>query len=515
MNPFSITNESESDYRPISAENAIKIFTHETLTYHFVPENNLPSDYATNDIFNNLHLQSGKYETGKYHLILKIIIPENITGISSNDWDIFHEIELIECIGHENNPFNGVYVFMAWGRSPSDANKYYDNQHHEGFKIQIDKHFLETKVIPYISTDERFPHEKLIKTIGFEHLVKACNSCGKLRLETKNDTSKITASNQIPLELGTPPNLNGIEYDVGFSDVNQNNPNGTLYQYKTTISSDDYTFCSNKCIIDFAVLENSIILYLDPEHKYNFRAICPDTLAINKGLHLPEKYKYRGQPSGNIDQLYTKFPVEFCELGISEKRKGNFKKALSLYAKARQYDSTFPHIYYNSAKILIGLGKYDLAFRHLLTVAHLNMVYQTNNIEDFEYHKDEYAWDQNISKTLNKSYFHYFISICSATESLKYFAVDINISKLAGLCYIMQNKHILDYHSIDEIHVLNYIMGLLGNAPNGQNFTSTEYDRLFNLIGFLYLIGNLKLDINKSIVQEIYFEDNFELKEIQ
>ena len=62
---------------------------------------------------------------------------------------------------------------------------------------------------------------------------------------------------------------------------------------------------------------------------------------------------------------------EICSLGIDEKRAGNYKKALLYYEKAKEYNVFNSSIYWNSSKILIGLGEYDTAMKNLLAYMYL------------------------------------------------------------------------------------------------------------------------------------------------
>lgn len=170
MNLIELLLESLSKKKAISNQQAAKIFTHPTLRIHFVEENKIPQDYNPTSISSITDQMSGKYETGKFHMILRLTAPERLTGISQNDNDIFQEWELLKCIKSNKNPLDGIYEFKAWGRTPCIANDFSNNQHHEGKKLYIDREFMETKIISAMYLNDNIPDDKLINTIGFEYV---------------------------------------------------------------------------------------------------------------------------------------------------------------------------------------------------------------------------------------------------------------------------------------------------------------------------------------------------------
>jgi len=208
--------------------------------------------------------------------------------------------------------------------------------------------------------------------------------------------------------------------------------------------------------------------------------------------------------------------VELCELGIAEKRKSNFEQALNYYNKAKQVDPTFPHTYKNSAKVLIGLEQYELAFRHLLTVSHLNMIIPQYDIQQFESILNYYYSIDETHSYLNQDYFSFFEQIYSEQPILKYIAIDINITRLAGICYIMKHKEIIEHHGIDLSLIKNDQKILLGQIPTGQSIGGTEYEKLFNLIGFIYIALNINGgEFDLLTIPNIYFDENYKFKEIE
>ena len=130
----------------------------------------IPEGYSPNSPSFISAQRDGKFETGKFNLVLKLIAPESLTGISQDKQNILQEWELLECIKSVKNPLDGIYVFEAWGRTACVVNNFCDNQHHEGRKMYIDREFFETKIITLMYLDDRVPDEQLINTIGLEYV---------------------------------------------------------------------------------------------------------------------------------------------------------------------------------------------------------------------------------------------------------------------------------------------------------------------------------------------------------
>lgn len=168
---FLKNDKEESKMNALSNSQTSEIFMHPSLTFHFVEERDFPDDFAPDSPESHVQLMTGKYNTGKFHLILKLTVPENITGISRNNQDIFQEWELIRVIKSKTNSSDGVYEFKAWGRTPCVANDFTNNSHHEGKIMYIDREFFETKIIASMYMSDNFDDDTLKNTIGFE-LVK-------------------------------------------------------------------------------------------------------------------------------------------------------------------------------------------------------------------------------------------------------------------------------------------------------------------------------------------------------
>lgn len=210
--------------------------------------------------------------------------------------------------------------------------------------------------------------------------------------------------------------------------------------------------------------------------------------------------------------------IEFLNLGISEKRAGNFEKALEYYNEAKSLSRYNENVYYNIAKVLMGLGKFDEGFKNFLTYCHLNLINPKFNNEFAKSLKDlNFIQDSYITKTN-------FVSsdliipdnIFKEEEYEKKFwqiTGDLGLTEHSGCCYIAENENILEFNNISKEDIQDYQMGLLGKTC----YNSTHEKGLiplFSVIGYLYLTRNIVLyDIKdnslltKDKIVNQYFEN--------
>src|SRR5690606_320713 len=223
--------------------------------------------------------------------------------------------------------------------------------------------------------------------------------------------------------------------------------------------------------------------------------------------------------------------VLLCNKGITEKRKGNYSEALKFYSKARLADSTNQDIYYNSAKILIGLGNTNEAIKNLLVYLHLSIY---NNISI-----DPFSGDRLFNNLLDPEYsdpikqqlfmqnldlFKYFnqygkpiISdtlvlqddlvsfICLWRAPLQLCVLDHNLSFYAGLCYVLDDKIIQIFNAITKEELDDLKSGLLGQQYNNL-IRNTYKEKLFFVLGFMVLAINLKRIKNTVEIPNYYLK---------
>lgn len=167
MSLFKFNKDLPFDLLP--ERNTFILFQNKSLKFHFEPERNLPENFNPNLPNHGASLQSGEYNTGKYHLIFKLVAPESVTGISDDSEDVFQEWELIKCVKFPEKSGDGAYLFRAWGRTPCSLNNFNDTSHHEGAEIWIDREFLDLNIIASIYQNFNC-EDKLQNTIGLESL---------------------------------------------------------------------------------------------------------------------------------------------------------------------------------------------------------------------------------------------------------------------------------------------------------------------------------------------------------
>ena len=151
----------------LSKEKTIKLFSNPTLRYHFVEEKKAPPNLSVFSPTLDIKAMTGELDTGKFHLIIKVNAPENLTGISTSSETIFQEWELIKVVNFKRAG-DGYYLFKAWGRTPCVANEFIDNSHHEGKELFIDREYFENNIIGAMYMSDNFDDQTLFNTIGFE-----------------------------------------------------------------------------------------------------------------------------------------------------------------------------------------------------------------------------------------------------------------------------------------------------------------------------------------------------------
>ncbi len=200
--------------------------------------------------------------------------------------------------------------------------------------------------------------------------------------------------------------------------------------------------------------------------------------------------------------------VDLCELGIEKKRNGQYNEAIALYQKAISFDPTFSPAYMNTAKVQIGIKEYDYAFKNLMTYAHLNWLNPTYNTSQYQMLLPAYEFNQNITEDLRLQD-NLVSNICEQYPSLKIIAVNINLTLNAGVCYTMSHPQVIIYNSIDVNLIYNHGIVLLGQMPQGKVILGSEHEIMINLLGFAYIIKNLKNINVLSEVINIYLSDSF------
>jgi len=201
--------------------------------------------------------------------------------------------------------------------------------------------------------------------------------------------------------------------------------------------------------------------------------------------------------------------IDYLNKGIEEKRNGNFSQAIDNYKKAIEEDPYYPVSYKNMAKVFIGIGKYEIAFRNLLTNIHLRLLNNENShtpeyLSFYQINKDEFE-KLNINNDAVKE-------LIEDSEYNKKIASYINITFYSGLCYIGQNPNFLKLYKIKKQFFESEKELLLGKIPSSQNLRQTKFVNLINIIGLKWIIDNIDLETNnKAKIIYKYIDSNLEI----
>lgn len=193
--------------------------------------------------------------------------------------------------------------------------------------------------------------------------------------------------------------------------------------------------------------------------------------------------------------------------GIQLKRQGEFDLAIQKYNEAKQYDPINKNCYLNSYKLLMAFEK-SIATYNILVYKHLDFLQTTpeiyQNSQSNEWHQF-YLWNGTISDKFNVPNNIVFETI-EKQPLLSLIAYDINSCFNAGFGVLLSDNTLADYHNIEKNLITNYKSLLLGQPPNGQDLRSSKYENVINIIGFLFLMNNLKLgnQMDPSEVPDLY-----------
>lgn len=208
--------------------------------------------------------------------------------------------------------------------------------------------------------------------------------------------------------------------------------------------------------------------------------------------------------------------IELSNLGIAEKRKGNYDKALSYYEEAKNACKANQDVYYNISKILIGLGEYSEGFKNLMTYSHINLLnsdtsYFSNNIMEtpiWDNAIELYSYQNEIIKGLSGRDIDLYYNYAPFYSMI----LDHNACFLAGLCYLLSDEELIKHHKIRPELIEGIKNGLLGRIGN-MDLKQGDYSKLINLLGLCFMILNFipLYGENQKKVTEIYLSDKIEI----
>lgn len=208
--------------------------------------------------------------------------------------------------------------------------------------------------------------------------------------------------------------------------------------------------------------------------------------------------------------------IELLNLGISEKRNGNYKEALSYYDKAKEFNPFNSNIYYNSGKLLCGIGKYDEAIRNFLTYAHFTIINDALFGNPFNLlsikNTLERIGKSNINLPYNYSFPSDWLEKLANDDRLLMLLADINLTCYTGFAFLANKKMYLDFYSINDLQIKDLQNGLLGKQSHVY-LKNPKYEIILICFGLIFLIENLAINsIGKDSIPTFYFSNKYLMK---
>lgn len=166
----------------------------------------------------------------------------------------------------------------------------------EGMKYIMGNQLI--KLVSYIDKYEiiNFPETMFFvsvdETSSFETQNKICDSWGVAYqgLERKYMVNKILESKTENQTFGYM-NVLLPNFDVGFSDCSEKNPNGTGYLFRTDRTFTSVSLSSNESAVDYCIKNNCLVYYVDYMNGGNMRILSKHTPDINAKLQ--NHYRFR------------------------------------------------------------------------------------------------------------------------------------------------------------------------------------------------------------------------------
>lgn len=204
--------------------------------------------------------------------------------------------------------------------------------------------------------------------------------------------------------------------------------------------------------------------------------------------------------------------MQLLQSGIEQKREGNYNKALEYYEMAKSYDPSNYNVYYNPAKLLLGLGRYDEALKHFLAYSHILIL--TNIYRDPIEDSFRQQIIDNLREVIRSITTHFELppawlaKIVADPQFIKPI-VDINCNRYVGICLSANSKEFNSRNEITEAHVLEIRNGVLGKSQTGVKLNE-EQELLLIAIGLYFTWKNIDLTITDlGRLSVLYFHTSF------
>ncbi len=207
--------------------------------------------------------------------------------------------------------------------------------------------------------------------------------------------------------------------------------------------------------------------------------------------------------------------IELLNLGIAEKRNGNYSQALSYYKKACQLNPYNSNVYYNSGKLYCGLGEYDEAIKNFLTYAHLIVINNDfmNNPADLIpiLQTMERIQKAKFSLPIGSSFPSNWLEKITVDKRLNILLGDVNLTFYSGFSYIANKSLFLNLYSISDMQIQDLKNGLLGKFSKVY-LKDEKYDLIIMSYGLMLILMNLNILLPKEEIPTFYTNNNFIIK---
>jgi len=207
--------------------------------------------------------------------------------------------------------------------------------------------------------------------------------------------------------------------------------------------------------------------------------------------------------------------VEMLNLGIAEKRKGNYEKAINFYEEAKDYNPYNLNIYYNLGKLFCGLGQNDDAIKNFITYAHLLLL---NDAQVFNpINQSVISRNSNRFTSAEFSLPPNFVvapdwtKIFTSNQRLPFLIADENLTFYTGFAYTMGDDALIQHYKIDNMQIEDLKNGLLGNSSNAY-LKHSNVEIIMIGFGLVLLVKNIRIEsLINDLIPTFYLRSTYSI----
>jgi len=190
--------------------------------------------------------------------------------------------------------------------------------------------------------------------------------------------------------------------------------------------------------------------------------------------------------------------VRLLNDGIAQKRLGKYALALDYYEQARALNPNNWNVFYNPAKLLLGLGRYDEALKYFLTYSHVLIIRNSYFSPMEELARLEIVDGLTKVKhsiTTNFQLPDYWLEKILSDSRFNKPVVDINCNRYVGFCLTANSNEFNQQYQITEAHSLFLKNGLLGKGSSGIELSGNQ-EYVLAAIGLIFTWKNLDFAVS-------------------